>query len=312
MSSVRFSPVFLAALLTVPGFFCAAGADSPSRAGAASKDKSAPVESEGDAVERHQDRRINFPNFPDAGRLFRNSESFITPTTPEVVRPRSQAEQDQRNNWVFLTPDDTMRSIMNDGANDLPVIGPDGRDLNSYTALERFMHRQSNPSPLPSSTFLDAPAMSPIPGLNNPGGLSPIDGSFLPNSGFSSDLPGMHVLTPIAPSLANPFGLPGTGTRNDLNRQHDIHQQHLDAYKRLLNPPALAPQIVEQPNPLAGAVQTINSPFALPEGTLNSAATLNGMAPATPAGLDAIDASRSRERNSSPPRPDFSIPQRAF
>jgi hypothetical protein len=168
----------------------------------------------------------------------------------------------------------------------------------------------SSGSPLSGFGSFQPPAMNAVPGLERSMADLNMDLNVLPTPLSSTPLPGMQVLAPEAGSLANPLGVPNYSPNSDLDQQFEIHQKQVDAYRKLINPTPTAPAIAQQPAVSSG-LAIPGSPFGSPLGGLNSSA---GTISPTPAGLqdqDLTTPGRSRVRTA-PPRPDFSIPQRAF
>lgn len=277
-----------------------------------------------------------FPGKPDlSGGLFRPSSSGVMPSGPvRIPSARSRRALDESKNWEFTTPDDQFRSIMANDILRMPEFAPDGRDKNTYSAVERFYDRSreggGNNTPSPNAIF-DLRSYSPQATASSSSSsasdaTAPASINFFATPGYESAMGNRPVLgdfsTGLTPAPASPV---------DVLRARDDQQQQLDAFKKAMGVdvgslsgiPGLSsvptasssrsmtalpavPGLPSRPdrNPYNPAVGSL--PVNAAVGSLPTSAS----SPTTPGYETRLP--ENRPASVTPPKPDFSIPRRPF
>jgi hypothetical protein len=101
-------------------------------------------------------RRFKLPDRPNTmGDLFNRQPSHpvqMPAPRPTPVR-RQRSILDEPGNWGFATAEDVVQEYMSKHVTKIPEYGPDGRDLDSMSPVERYYERQMRGRAIkPSST----------------------------------------------------------------------------------------------------------------------------------------------------------------
>lgn len=287
------------------------------------------------------ERHVNLPDRPRSiGDMFNgnNSQPLSAPPAPAFVPRQHSTSILDDPNWGLATPEDIVQDYMSREILKMPNYGPDGRDRNSMSVLERYYDRQDQPHKTPdvaptTGSFNPANLFNENnfrpSGIENIGGVNPNN----LNDYANPNLIGNQVRPEALSSL---LGLKNNPLTTDEFREREANQRQMEAFKRALDyqTPVTTPTPIEtlsRSTPSTSSGQTWSSsssgfapvmprdPFDRTAGTYNPAlATAAPTAPIAPSAPSAPGQEYSSATISlpathvAPPKMDFSLPQRRF
>jgi hypothetical protein len=303
----------------------AKGADSPQ------------LEVQLDFLPSTSDRKIDFPDRPASiENLFNNFGTQQMPVPPPTYVPNQRSKRllDERNNWGFISPEDIVQEYMSRQGLRLPEFGPDGRDRDTMSVMERYYDRQTHGRGMTNSIAPEDISHSLFGPQQNDLGMFTMLGT-----GPSTKLPGLsdrrYYPGSVRPeALSDLLGLRNNSLSSEAISEREAQEKQMEAFKKALNfqqPPTPLTTLDQGPasataqfgwngNASDNANPAQRNPYDPVAGTYNAAlATAAPKAPVAPAAPVApgqinpyaAPASASPARLG-PPKADFTVPQRRF
>jgi hypothetical protein len=249
------------------------------------------------------------PRAPHPFRLPQNNGAL--PPPPRTSAPSAQERDllDRRQNWVFMTPEDAAGT---DQQTDSGGYEKDGTDKKPATALQRYFQR-----------LYDSDRST---GTNQLGKIDSDSWTKITNSVTVGGAPsGLGVLNTVSdpgifePARKDSFSDVFSGDTGaalpspEAVRLKAEQEAHMDSFKQLWNidqptvaaAPASAPEpVIKSSGPIFGSTQPVQPALNPPISFGNALSAGQNIAPP--------QSSLTSSRNATPPRPDFSPPQRPF
>jgi hypothetical protein len=274
-------------------------------------------------------RKSKLPQKPETFEsLFQSSPSQplrLPPPQLQVPNKQTRKMLDDRENWIFVTPEDVLQDYMVSQKLTPPKYGPDGREESSLSAVERYYDRQSRARRAAKATAAKSSDGSPKDS-DFISDFSDFDDVSSPSR--DSSQPGRNTIFSHPNSLADLFGMSKGGiSKADALReaQEERHMQELqlESFRKLMDLPQMSdptagfnrPGIGEgypgssQPTPYAtptpGYTPLPTPAFpAIPSAPTAPFAPGQAPPPTLPPSVTATRAA--------PPKMDFSVPMRKF
>jgi len=186
-------------------------------------------------------RKSKFPQRPETlDSLFNSSQSLPTTRLPQpqsLSNQRSRKMLEEKEDWIFLTPEDLLQDLMIKEKLVQPEYGIDGREKSSLTPVERYYDRISRARTNSASASLKKPFGGATEDSDLVSGLDDL------TSARDRSLPGLEKNSGRLNGFADLFGVnKDRGPKGDYGReQQDAEERaqalHLENFRKHLELP---------------------------------------------------------------------------
>ena len=269
-------------------------------------------------INRREPTRKDFDSIvPAVKNPFRPNDSWQAPVMmpPPVTRtltPREKELLDRRRNWVFMTPEEMMSGESAEDMLGIEQYYKKRGDKQPMTAMERYYENLFHSSRNIATNQFDRDSDSWSKGTNTPGGADQNgDTTRTFDSPFNSS-PAHEAFRPVRPNtFSDVFGTgpdPSTLDPETIRAQQE-QKAHMESFKELWD--------MSQPSTPAEAFSSGSSGSGSRSSSFPSMQPVLGTATPSVAGPSAHANSASAPPapapvHTSPPRPNFTMPQRPF